>query len=150
TIRISLDGHSRQGRRDNRSKDFVTRRLVENRVVAVCAHSPCVGSLVIVKDRLVVLRKGQGKDRLPIRQNNKGYFFASEAFFNDNPIAGVPQRSLAHELCEGTLRLCTGLGHHDTLAGCESVGFDRYREGKRVQCLDGLVIARGDGKPGGW
>lgn len=109
---------------------------------SVGAHTASVGTLVVVKDTLVVLGRRQTSNVVAIAEGQDAALFADQQLLDDNRVAGRAELARQHDVLEGLYSLFLGLRDDDTLASSEAVGLDDNIVIDAVEvCLCLLVVA---------
>ena len=103
--------HPVDRRLHDRPVDLVQHGLRANRRRGVASHPTRVGSLVAVPDPLVVLRRRQRPDRVPVTERKHAELVALQAFFNHDFLARGPELLVHHHLPQGLV--CFRLGRRD-------------------------------------
>jgi hypothetical protein len=108
----------------------------------ISAHTTSVGTLVTIKDALVVLSRRQTGNVVTVAEGQDAALFTDKQLLDDNSVAGRTKLACQHDVFEGLYSLFLGLRDDDTLAGSETVGLDDDVVADAIEvCLCFVVIA---------
>ena len=139
---------------DDRSENVlhnpVGQRRGDDRRRRVGSHPAGIRPLVAVKDLLVILRGGQGKNMGAIRQRQKRGLFAAQELLNHDLVAGRAKLTLAHNGGDCGLGFGLGGAQQDAFSSRKTIGFDHNRCPDFFDITAGFVRVTKYTKSRGW
>ena len=84
-VGVAFCRHPLDSREHDPVHDLFVDVVGDDRGGRVRPHAPGVGSLIVVVDRFVILRRGHWQDRLAIGKGEEGCLLTRETLFNDHP-----------------------------------------------------------------